>query len=129
MARSLDEVLQGLPAERRKRLEQLGNERLEEYRTLQDLRKARDLTQVRMAETLGVKQENISRLEKRSDLLLSTLRSYVRAMGGTLELVARFPDRHPVVLSSLFDDDAGPISKEIPATSRAKKAPLRSLTG
>ncbi|WP_221156951.1 MULTISPECIES: helix-turn-helix domain-containing protein [unclassified Rhizobium] len=83
MARSLDDVLQGLPVERRERLEKLGNERFEEYRTLQDLRKARDLTQVRMAETLGVKQENISRLEQRSDLLLSTLRSYVGAMGGS----------------------------------------------
>jgi transcriptional regulator with XRE-family HTH domain len=121
MARSLDDVLQGLPTERRERLEQLGNERLEEYRTLQDLRKARDLTQVRMAETLGVKQENISRLEKRSDLLLSTLRSYVGAMGGTLELVARFPDRHPVVLSSLFDGGTEPSAREKPARARAKK--------
>ncbi|EJL51177.1 hypothetical protein PMI09_04599 [Rhizobium sp. CF122] len=57
MARTSDDVLQDLPAERRERLERLGNERLEEYRTLQDLRKARDLTQVRMAETLGVKQK------------------------------------------------------------------------
>lgn len=121
MARSLDDVLQGLPTERRERLEQLGSERLEEYRTLQDLRKARDLTQVRMAETLGVKQENISRLEKRSDLLLSTLRSYVGAMGGTLELVARFPDRHPVVLSSLFDSGTEPSAREKPARARAKK--------
>jgi transcriptional regulator with XRE-family HTH domain len=121
MARSLDDVLQGLPAERRERLEKLGNERLEEYRTLQDLRKARDLTQIRMAETLGVKQENISRLEKRSDLLLSTLRSYVGAMGGTLELVARFPDRHPVVLSSLFNDDAAPAAKEKAMKTRVKK--------
>jgi transcriptional regulator with XRE-family HTH domain len=118
MARTLDDVLQNLPAER---LERLGSERLEEYRTLQGLRKARDLTQVRMAETLGVKQENISRLEKRSDLLLSTLRSYVGAMGGTLELVARFPDRHPVILSSLFDDQAELASKQKPPRSRVKK--------
>jgi hypothetical protein len=74
-----------------------------------------------MAETLGVKQENISRLEKRSDLPLSTLRSYVGAMGGTLELVARFPDRHPVILSSLFDDDAEAASKQKMPRSRIKK--------
>ena len=121
MARTLDDVLHDLPAKRRQRLERLGNERLEEYRTLQDLRKARDLTQVRMAKTLGVKQENISRLEKRSDLLLSTLRSYVGAMGGKLELVARFPDRHPVILSSLFDDNAEPVSKQKTPRSRVKK--------
>jgi transcriptional regulator with XRE-family HTH domain len=121
MVRALDDVLQNLPAERRERLERLGSERLEEYRTLQDLRKARDLTQVRMAETLGVKQENISRLEKRSDLLLSTLRSYVGAMGGTLELVACFPDRQPVILSSLFDDDTEPASQQKAARPRTKK--------
>jgi transcriptional regulator with XRE-family HTH domain len=69
--------------------------------TLQDLRKARELTQQRMAELLGIKQANVSRIEKRSDLLLSTLGSYVAAMGGRLRLVAEFPDRPPVVLSKL----------------------------
>lgn len=69
-----------------------------EYATLQDLRKARELTQERMAEMLCIKQENVSRLEKRSDLLLSTLRSYVAAMGGDLKLIVEFPGRPPVTL-------------------------------
>lgn len=120
MARTLDQIVKTWPADRRARVEKRGQELIEEYRTLQDLRKARDLTQARLAETLGVKQENISRLEKRSDLLLSTLRSYVRAMGGTLELVAKFPDRRPVVLSSLFEEER-PAPKRRPARKDAKK--------
>ncbi|MDP2370488.1 helix-turn-helix domain-containing protein [Rhodoferax sp.] len=51
--------------------------------------------------TLGVGQDTISRLEKRSDMLLSTLRRYVEAMGGKLELVAQFPDRPPMVIDHL----------------------------
>jgi transcriptional regulator with XRE-family HTH domain len=60
--------------------------------TLQELRQARKLTQVRMAKTLGISQDGVSRLKKRSDLLLSTLRKSVEAMGGNLSLVAEFPD-------------------------------------
>jgi hypothetical protein len=47
----------------------------------------------RMAEMLDIGQDSVSRLEQRSDLLLSTLRSYVNAMGGSLQLTVRFPDR------------------------------------
>ena len=66
--------------------------------SLSDLRRARKLTQVRMAELLGIGQEGISRLEKRSDLLISTLRNYVSRMGGELDLIVRFPDRPAVLL-------------------------------
>jgi DNA-binding XRE family transcriptional regulator len=76
-----------------------------EEMTLRELRKARKLTQVRMAKALGVTQDSVSRLEKRSDLLLSTLRKTVQAMGGNLSLVAEFPDRPPVVLSGIAGDD------------------------
>jgi hypothetical protein len=54
-----------------------------------------------MAEALHISQDGVSRIEKRSDFLLSTLRSYVEAMGGKLRLVAEFPDRKPVTLSNL----------------------------
>src|SRR3546814_3028781 len=69
--------------------------------SLQDLRKARKRTQVRVAKELGIKQENVSRIEKRTDLLISTLSGYVEAMGGKLRLVAEFPDRPPVTLSGI----------------------------
>ena len=74
-----------------------------EEMSLRDLRRAHELTQERLAEFLGIGQEGVSRLEKRADLLLSTLRGYVEAMGGRLRLVADFPDRPPVVLSGLAE--------------------------
>ena len=71
-----------------------------EEMTLRDLRKARELTQARMAKQLGITQDGVSRLEKRSDLLLSTLRKSVEAIGGSLSLVAEFPDRAPSCLGA-----------------------------
>jgi len=61
--------------------------------SLGELRQARRLSQEVLAERLGTRQASISKLEGRSDMHLSTLRSYVEALGGTLELIARFPDR------------------------------------
>ena len=59
---------------------------------LQQLRNARQMTQTRLAEGLEMDQGNISKLEQRTDMYLSTLRSYVEAMGGALEIRAVFPD-------------------------------------
>jgi DNA-binding XRE family transcriptional regulator len=106
MAVPVEEVLRRLPAEEQRAIEERSRELIAEYLTLQDLRKARALTQERVAERLGISQENVSRLEKRSDLLLSTLSGYVAAMGGRLQLVAEFPDRPPVVLAGLSGDGA-----------------------
>jgi len=99
MAKNLDQILNTLPVSRRGKIEA----RAAELATLKDLRVAMRKTQVELAETLHVGQESISRLEKRSDMLLSTLRSYVEAMGGKLELVAQFPDRPPVVIDHLAE--------------------------
>jgi transcriptional regulator with XRE-family HTH domain len=76
--------------------------------TLRELRRARKITQVRVAKALGIRQEGISRLEKRSDLLLSTLRNAVKAMGGDLRLIAVFPNRKPVVLTGIAETEAKP---------------------
>ncbi|MGH9617202.1 MAG: XRE family transcriptional regulator [Acidobacteriaceae bacterium] len=59
---------------------------------LEQLRSARSLTQTNMAHLLGVNQSAVSKIEKRTDMYLSTLRSYVEAMGGSLEIQAVFPD-------------------------------------
>lgn len=104
---NLERTRKGLNSARRKRIEARAAQLLAEEMTLQELRQARKLTQVRMAKALGITQEGVSRLEKRSDLLLSTLRKTVKAMGGNLSLVAEFPDRDPVVLSGIADDDVG----------------------
>lgn len=97
MARKLDDVIAALPKERQQRVET----RAMELSTLKDLRHAAQQTQEQLAATLGVGQDTISRLEKRSDMLLSTLRHYVESMGGKLELVAQFPNRPPVVIEHL----------------------------
>jgi transcriptional regulator with XRE-family HTH domain len=115
MAIPVDDILKRLPPEEQAAIAARARELIAEYLTLQDLRKARELTQERLAELLGIKQENVSRLEKRSDLLLSTLMSYVAAMGGRLRLVAEFPDRPPVELAGL-----GSTSTE-PAPSRSRR--------
>ena len=69
---------------------------------LQELRRARGLSQEALAATLKVRQASISKLERRADMYISTLRSHIRAMGGELEIVARFPDGE--VRISNFED-------------------------
>jgi len=88
---------------------------IEEEMTLRDLRRAHSLTQVQMAKLLGMEQESISRLEGRADLLLSTLASYVAAMGGSLRLVAQFPDRNAVTIA------LGDLSESAPTKRRSRK--------
>src|SRR3546814_1064493 len=93
---TLKERMDKLPKARRKKVEARAAELIAEEMSLQDLRKARKRTQVRVAKELGIKQENVSRIEKRTDLLISTLSGYVETLGDKLRLVAEFPDRPPV---------------------------------
>ena len=104
---NVDEKIRKLSVAQRKKVEVRAAELIAEEMTLRELRKARNLTQIRVAKELGITQDSVSRLEKRSDLLLSTLRKTVEAMGGSLSLVAEFPDRAPVVLSGIAEDDSG----------------------
>ena len=123
MARNLKEVIRGLPPGQQVEIEAEASRLIEEEMTLRDLRKARELTQERLAEALHISQDGVSRLEKRSDLLLSTLRSCVEAMGGKLRLIAEFPDRVPVVVSG-FDDMAPESGKALARSRRlAERAP------
>jgi len=59
---------------------------------LQDLRRARQVTQVEVAKAMNVEQAAVSKLERREDMYVSTLRQYIKALGGELKLVASFPD-------------------------------------
>jgi DNA-binding XRE family transcriptional regulator len=99
MAVPLNTVMKKFTPAQRTRVEARAKALIEEELTLRDLRQARHLTQERMAELLGVEQENVSRLERRADLLLSTLSGYVAAMGGRLRLMAEFPNRAPVAVA------------------------------
>jgi DNA-binding XRE family transcriptional regulator len=104
--RTLQEKLSALPIPRRKKIANRTALLIAEEMTMRELRKARKITQVEMAKTLGVKQEQISRIEKRTDLHISTLRRSIEAMGGRLSLVAEFPDRAPVMLAGISSLDA-----------------------
>lgn len=96
-------------------------ELLEEFETLQQLRKARALTQEHVGRKLGKKQVSVAQLEKRSDFLLSTLRGYVKALGGELDLVVRFKDHAPVVLAGLGDVRLAETSRSPDRTKTTKK--------
>ncbi len=98
---NVNELIRKLSPGERKKVAARAAELVAEEMSLRQLRKARKLTQARVAKVLGVTQDSISRLEKRSDLLLSTLRKTVKAMGGEVRIVAEFPDRRPVVLFEL----------------------------
>jgi transcriptional regulator with XRE-family HTH domain len=90
-----------LTAARRRKIAARAATLIGEEKSLQELRQARKLTQKRIAEALGIGQDSVSRLEQRSDLLISTLRGYVEALGGRLSLVAEFRDQDPVILIPL----------------------------
>jgi transcriptional regulator with XRE-family HTH domain len=102
---------------------------------LADLRRARSLTQETVAERLSVRQVSVSRMESRGDVRVSTLRSVVTAMGGTLDVLARFPD---AVYRIVFDDSeadarvvalGGPSSIEPPIVEFATVAEQRAGDG
>lgn len=103
MARTLAKKIQQLPADRRTKVEARAADLIAEEMSLRDLRKAMNRTQVDVAKALKVGQDTVSRYEQRSDMLLSTLKGYVEAMGGELGLVVTFPNRKPVKLKSLSE--------------------------
>jgi hypothetical protein len=108
MPRNVDDIIEKLPPAQRKRVEDRAAQLIAEEMTLRQLRRARKLTQQKIAKSLHIGQEGVSKLEKRSDLLISTLRSYVEAMGGNLSLVAEFPDRDPVILTGITSMETEP---------------------
>lgn len=115
-----EDLLASLPADQQAEVQARARELIQQELTLRDLRKAMGQTQAAMAAKLGVKQENVSRVEQRADVMLSTLNSYLAAMGGKLKLVAEFEGRPPVTLRGFglaAEGDDGPTVK-----SRRRKA-------
>jgi DNA-binding XRE family transcriptional regulator len=106
MAKNFKILRDKLPADARRRVAERVIVELEKV-PLSQLRKARKLTQAHLAEKLGVDQAAVSRVESRGDLYLSTLREYVEAMGGQLEIRADFPN-----------GGSFPISVNKPSTAR-----------
>jgi len=101
MATSFRKLREKMDPERQERIRKRTEERLAEL-PLQELRQARALSQQELAEVLGLNQATISKLERRTDMYLSSLRRFINAMGGELEISARFPEGK--VLIQLFED-------------------------
>lgn len=91
MAKKFTELRSRMSPEAQARVEAKAQAMLAEM-PLNELRQARGLSQKMLADVLHVQQPSIAKLEKRTDMYLSTLRSHIEAMGGQLEVVARFPD-------------------------------------
>jgi hypothetical protein len=91
MARKFNELIEKMPPEARERVEAKAAKLIAEY-ALDELREARSMTQARLADILGKDQSVISRIEKRTDMYVSTLAEFIRAMGGELEIRAVFPE-------------------------------------
>src|SRR5262245_38775834 len=105
--KTYEEMLEKLTPAQRKKVQARAKELIAEEKSLRDLRQAIAMTQTRVAQELGISQDQVSKLENRSDLLLSTLRSYIEAMGGKLQLIAEFPGRPAVLLAGLVPVVAG----------------------
>jgi len=108
MARDMKDIIRNLPAGEQRAIEILAAEMIAEELPLGELRRARKITQAKIAKKLKLTQDNISRLEKRSDVLLSTLQKTIAAMGGDLSLIATFPDRKPVRLAGFSNEPCAP---------------------
>lgn len=90
MAKPFRNLVKKMPRESRKRAVKLKEEMLQDL-TLRELRQALELTQAELADSLKVKQSAISKLESQPDMFVTTLRRYIRAMGGSLKITAIFP--------------------------------------
>ena len=103
-----EEMLSRMSPEQRARVIARADELMTDQLALRDIRKLRALTQQEVAKTLGGKQVYVSRIEKRADVKLSTLRGYVEALGGELQLLVTFPDKTKVTIGRLGDMDRPP---------------------
>jgi transcriptional regulator with XRE-family HTH domain len=121
MGRTLDEVMASLPAEEREWIEARARVLIEEVETLRALRQVLGKAQGEIAARLKVKQPSVSKLEKQTDMYLSTLRGYVEALGGKLELVVHFPERAPVRIERLGDLTGAEVAPSRPVKRRAAK--------
>lgn len=99
MAKSLEQVIASLPTEEQAAINQEADRLIVEEMTLREVREARERSQRVVGEVLHINQAAVSKIERRTDMYVSTLRSFIEAMGGELEIIARFPDRPPVKIS------------------------------
>lgn len=103
MGRSRSEIMAALPEDRRRRVEARAQELVAEVEGLKALRQLAERSQEQIAETLGVKQPSVHKIERQTDLYLSTLRRFVEAAGGKLELRVELPGKGVLHLTGVGD--------------------------
>ncbi len=103
MGRTLDELMAALPEQRRRKVEARSVELIAEVEGLKALRQLAERSQEQIAQSLGVKQPSVHKIERQTDLYLSTLRRFVEAAGGTLELRIELPGKGVMRLTGVGD--------------------------
>jgi DNA-binding XRE family transcriptional regulator len=103
MGRTHGEIMAALPENRRRKIEARTQELVGEVEGLKALRQLAERSQEQMAASLGVKQPSVHKIERQTDLYLSTLRRFVEAAGGTLELRIELPGKGVMHLTGLGD--------------------------
>jgi DNA-binding XRE family transcriptional regulator len=106
MGRTLDEVMAGLPQDRQERIKARATQLHNEVEGLKALRKLAQRSQEQIAQSLGIKQPSVVKIERQADLYLSTLRRFVEAAGGTLELRIDLPGTGAFTLTGVGEIDA-----------------------
>lgn len=91
MAKKFSDLLAGMPEERLEKIRAEADQ-MEREMALSELRRARNFTQAQLAEKLNIRQPSVAEMEKRTDMYVSTLRALIEGMGGTLDIIARFPN-------------------------------------
>ncbi len=120
MGRSFDDGIASLPKDERERMDARRAELMQDVEGLRALRQIAGKAQADVAAALKIKQPSVSKIEKQADMHVSTLRSYVEAVGGELELTVRLPKR-PTVRINVLGDVATEISEKL-APHRASLA-------
>ena len=105
MAKPFSELIKDFSPERKAKIEKEKQILFLEYDVLSQLRKDQELTQKELADILEIRQAAISKIEHQEDILIQTLGRYIRALGGELEIKAKFPDRE-VTLSQFTKRNA-----------------------
>jgi DNA-binding XRE family transcriptional regulator len=124
MGRTLEQVIAELPPERRERVDMQYREMKQEIEGLRELREIAGKAQLDVAAALHIKQPSVSKIEKQTDMYLSTLRSYIEAIGGKLELTVKLPRRPPLKIHRL-GDVAAPVAHERRVTRGSRAAGAR----
>jgi DNA-binding XRE family transcriptional regulator len=122
MGRSLKDIIAALPPDEQEAVEDRYHELKQEVEGLRELRQIAGKAQADIASALNIKQPSVSQIERQTDMYLSTLRGYVEAIGGKLELTVKLPAKPPVRIEHLGD-----LTQSDPKASGRRAGPRRRV--